>query len=109
MHRLGRRIALGIVSLALLLATPVTPGWCGKDWPQWGGPNRDFKVDTKGLADRWPDEGPPRLWSRELGEGYSTVISDGVSLSTSNSAPGAISPSATCLRYCGIRIRPCES
>ncbi len=43
------------------------------DWPQWGGPNRDFKIETSGLADRWPEEGPKRLWSRPLGEGYSSI------------------------------------
>ena len=43
------------------------------DWPQWGGPNRDFKIAAKGLAASWPDEGPRRLWSRELGEGYSSI------------------------------------
>ena len=26
------------------------------------------------LADAWPADGPPRLWSRELGEGYSAIV-----------------------------------
>ena len=48
-------------------------------WPQWGGPNRDFTVETSGLADTWPEDGPPRLWQRELGDGYSSIVSeDGV-------------------------------
>ena len=44
------------------------------DWLQWGGPNRNFSVDSPGLADRWPDEGPRTLWSRELGDGYSAIV-----------------------------------
>jgi len=42
-------------------------------WPQWGGPGRDFKVDVTGLADSWPEAGPPTLWRRPLGEGHSTI------------------------------------
>lgn len=43
-------------------------------WHQWGGPDRDFHVDSKSLATSWPADGPEKLWSRELGEGYSSVV-----------------------------------
>ena len=46
-------------------------------WPQWGGPSRDFTVKSDKLADTWPEDGPPKLWSRPLGDGYSAIISDG--------------------------------
>ncbi|HXV78195.1 MAG TPA: PQQ-binding-like beta-propeller repeat protein, partial [Candidatus Polarisedimenticolaceae bacterium] len=42
-------------------------------WPQWGGPRGDFTVGTVGLADSWPPAGPPRLWRRDLGRGYSAI------------------------------------
>ncbi|HEX9759572.1 MAG TPA: PQQ-binding-like beta-propeller repeat protein, partial [Candidatus Acidoferrales bacterium] len=42
-------------------------------WPQWGGPHRNFTVDASGLAETWPPEGPRRIWSRPLGEGYSAI------------------------------------
>src|SRR5262247_2258386 len=45
-------------------------------WPQWGGPQRNFMTDAKGLAESWPAAGPKRLWSRELGEGHSSIIVD---------------------------------
>lgn len=45
-------------------------------WLQWGGPRRDFMVESKGLKDKWPDDGPPKLWDRELGDGYSTILAD---------------------------------
>ncbi len=45
-------------------------------WPQWGGSNRDFAVDAKGLADSWPSDGPKKLWSRPLGAGNSSIIVD---------------------------------
>jgi outer membrane protein assembly factor BamB len=46
------------------------------DWPQFGGPNRNFMVDSKGLADAWPAAGPKKLWMRPLGEGYSEISVD---------------------------------
>jgi outer membrane protein assembly factor BamB len=51
-------------------------------WPQWGGPKRNFMVDAKGLATSWPEAGPKRLWSRELGEGHSSIVVDGNRLYT---------------------------
>ena len=51
-------------------------------WPQWGGPNRDFIVKTEGLASAWPEDGPPRLWYRELGDGYSSIVVDNAVLYT---------------------------
>jgi hypothetical protein len=46
------------------------------EWPQFGGPNRNFMIDSKGLADAWPAEGPKKLWMRPLGEGYSEISVD---------------------------------
>jgi outer membrane protein assembly factor BamB len=43
-------------------------------WLQWGGPDRNFRVTTSGLASSWPDGGPKRLWTRALGDGYSSVL-----------------------------------
>ena len=51
-------------------------------WPQWGGARRDFKSGSKGLAKRWPVGGPPKLWERALGEGHSSIVSDGARLYT---------------------------
>ncbi|MCH8150714.1 MAG: PQQ-binding-like beta-propeller repeat protein [Planctomycetes bacterium] len=49
------------------------------EWPQWGGPDRNFTVDTSRLADQWPEGGPKRLWHRPLGTGYSGIaVDDGV-------------------------------
>lgn len=43
-------------------------------WPQFHGPNRgNISTDT-GLLKRWPDQGPPLLWTAKgLGHGFSTV------------------------------------
>ena len=46
-------------------------------WPQLGGPHRNFRVDTAAVAVAWDAAGPTRLWSRPLGEGYSSILADG--------------------------------
>jgi outer membrane protein assembly factor BamB len=45
-------------------------------WRQWGGPNRNFTTDSTGLAETWPEGGPPVLWSRPLGTGHSAILVD---------------------------------
>jgi outer membrane protein assembly factor BamB len=49
----------------------------GEDWTLWGGKNRDFLVNSSGLADSWPAAGPRKLWSRPLGDGYSAIAEEG--------------------------------
>ncbi len=63
-------LVVGLVAL--------TGSACAGDWPQWRGPNGDgFAVDED-LADTWPETGPPVLWTREIGQGYSAfVVADG--------------------------------
>ena len=51
-------------------------------WPQWGGARRDFKSGSKGLANSWPENGPRKLWERALGQGHSSIVSDGARLYT---------------------------
>lgn len=62
-----------IVPIVLLgvFASPVHA-----QWTQYGGPNQDFKVEDPGIALTWPDDGPRKIWSRKLGEGYSAILAD---------------------------------
>jgi outer membrane protein assembly factor BamB len=68
----------GPMSSAQQRTAPAAP-----TWPQWGGPNRNFVSDSKGLASTWPASGPKKLWSRVLGEGHSAIAVDGRRLYTS--------------------------
>ena len=71
------------IMLAVLLSmTEVAAFAQSSDWPQWGGPHRNFTSETKGLATTWPATGPRRLWQRELGEGYSAIAVEGGMLFT---------------------------
>ena len=79
-HR--RATSRAIAFLALLLFTTTTARAQSSDWAQWGGPQRNFKSDAKGLATTWPETGPRRLWQRELGDGYSAIAAEGGTLFT---------------------------
>lgn len=48
------------------------------DWPEFLGPYGTGVSDETGLADSWPAEGPPVLWSKQIGVGYSapSVLGD---------------------------------
>jgi len=75
----GRRIAAWLApALAICLLSPSARA----QWTQWGGPNADFMVESDPLNTSWPEDGPPRIWSRELGEGYSSILVDGGNLYT---------------------------
>ncbi len=73
-------IRLSLLAFTLFAATLANAQ--SQDWPQWGGPQRNFKSDAKGLANSWPETGPRRLWNRELGEGYSAIAASGGNLYT---------------------------
>jgi outer membrane protein assembly factor BamB len=87
-NRPGRRRA-GAWAAIVLASVAIAPSHVGLvaqddpatyvaagDWRQWGGPRRNFTSDTVGLADRWPDDGPPVRWSRALGPGHSSIVVD---------------------------------
>jgi outer membrane protein assembly factor BamB len=47
------------------------------EWLQWGGPTRDFQVPDRALASLWPAGGPRQIWKRKIGDGYSSIVTDG--------------------------------
>ncbi|MGD0897882.1 MAG: PQQ-binding-like beta-propeller repeat protein [Thermoguttaceae bacterium] len=51
---------------------PADPGW-----PHLRGPYYNAESPNTELTDSWPAEGPPVLWTREVGRGYSGVIAVG--------------------------------
>ncbi len=56
------------------LASPLLAGAQEGEWRQWGGPQGDFMVESTGLAEAWPETGPPELWSRPLGAGHTSIL-----------------------------------
>ncbi|HVS64280.1 MAG TPA: PQQ-binding-like beta-propeller repeat protein [Thermoanaerobaculia bacterium] len=70
----SRRVpSAGLLTCLLLWTSPVLSQEPA-DWPQWGGPERNFRSEVTGLAESWPEGGPREIWSRPLGDGHSSVV-----------------------------------
>ena len=67
----------------------------GRGWPHLRGPSYDAVSHETGLLDSWPPEGPPVLWARDLGTGYSAFIAVGGRVWTQ--AQNAYAQSVLCL------------
>jgi outer membrane protein assembly factor BamB len=67
-----RRIAFVILLLPL-----AAPRARADDWPQFLGPTRNGVSAETGLAASWPTGGPPVVWQRHVGEGYSGPVISG--------------------------------
>jgi outer membrane protein assembly factor BamB len=67
-------VGLALVSGVGFAASP--------EWGQWAGPNRNFQVAGRRIAEVWPQSGPPVVWKRPLPYGNSSVVVDGNRLYT---------------------------
>lgn len=56
------------VGTSLSAATMDRPG---EDWPRFLGPRADNTSRETGLLARWSTNGPPQIWARAIGTGYS--------------------------------------
>ena len=72
-----KKATLGFIIFAWFLS-----GQAHGQWRQWGGPARDFNVETDAEIDVWGEHGPKVLWLRALGPGYSGIVADGDRLFT---------------------------
>jgi outer membrane protein assembly factor BamB len=54
-------------------AAPAPPETAG-GWPQFLGPTRNGVSSETGLLQTWGDKGPPELWHKEIGEGFSGPV-----------------------------------
>lgn len=72
MKRFALLVMLGV------LVPPVAPAPVASaaEWPQFGGPTRDFQTSAPGLVP-WGREGPKKVWERDLGDGYSSIVASG--------------------------------
>lgn len=67
--------------LAFAIASGATGGWqaaganpepnISAGWPQFLGPTRNGVYAGPALADTWPKEGPPIVWQKKVGQGFS--------------------------------------
>jgi outer membrane protein assembly factor BamB len=62
------------------------------DWPQWRGPDRDGISKETGLLEKWPEGGPPLLWSAKgLGDGHASIAVAGGRIYTMGDGAGGSS------------------
>jgi len=82
MRKISLTVAVGLAAAGLIAAIQAPAGEAEASWTQWGGPSQEFRARSSNLAASWPEEGPRKLWSRELGEGYSAILVEGGRLYT---------------------------
>jgi outer membrane protein assembly factor BamB len=76
------------------------PAWDDSgDWPQWRGRHGDGLSRETGLVTAWPASGPPVVWSRPIGRGFSSAAIAGGRLYTMDEeaaagGPGAANPAS---------------
>src|SRR5882672_6354768 len=61
------RTLIPITLLSLLSVVPCL----ASDWPQFLGPTRNGVYAGSALAASWPKDGPPIVWQRKVGPGFS--------------------------------------
>jgi outer membrane protein assembly factor BamB len=82
MSRAIRGKTIRLISPIILLLCFGVETQAQAEWPQWGGPSRNFVSTSKGLAASWAEKGPRQLWNRPLGQGHSSILVDGDTLYT---------------------------
>jgi outer membrane protein assembly factor BamB len=58
----------------LLVVIVCLLGALGADWPQLLGPQRDSTSSETGLLQSWGEKGPPEVWRKDVGEGFSAPV-----------------------------------
>ena len=58
-------------SVLLCLTLTLHAAGSETDWPRFLGPKANGTSLETGLLDKWPSNGPPVLWEKEIGTGYS--------------------------------------
>jgi outer membrane protein assembly factor BamB len=78
MHR-GMKIGIGLGNgtFACVAVMTLAAPWANAQWPQWGGKDRNFAVESGKLSTSWSTDGPKKLWSRPFGSGLSSIVVDG--------------------------------
>ena len=66
-------IELGSVAAVVWADAPKPGGSASAEWPKWLGPN-GTGVSQEQIADKWPADGPKKLWSAKVGIGFSSAV-----------------------------------
>src|SRR5690242_8243764 len=67
---------LKLCCLCTLVSAFALPARPRDAWQQWGGPHRDFTLNSSHLTLNWPEGCPREMWRRPLGPGFSGLVAD---------------------------------
>jgi outer membrane protein assembly factor BamB len=59
---------------AIVLASALGTAVAAQDWPQFLGSSRDGVYIGPALAETWPAAGPPVVWRKQVGQGFSGPV-----------------------------------
>src|SRR4051812_42090568 len=62
------------LKLVGLFAAVLTSSILASDWPQFLGPTRNGVYGGTALPEAWPKEGPPVVWQKKVGQGFSGPV-----------------------------------
>ena len=68
--RLALRTSVLLLALSLTALGNLRGAENGQDWPRFLGPLGNGISPETGLLEKWPTNGPPLLWEKEIGAGY---------------------------------------
>src|ERR1700733_9452663 len=69
-RKAARCVSILVFVVASLILTQTRAG----DWPQFLGPTRNGVYAGTDLATTWPKDGPPVLWQKNVGQGFSGPV-----------------------------------
>jgi outer membrane protein assembly factor BamB len=75
--RPNRVVGIAAALSCSIVANLICAGVAAGQWPQFGGPGRDFQCDDVALETEWPETGPRVVWSQAFGDGYSGIALEG--------------------------------
>ena len=67
-------VRLAAICLFVGLWTACFTAGGAEDWPKWLGPRGDGISRETGLLEKWPEEGPKKLWQAKVGIGFSSPV-----------------------------------
>lgn len=80
MRPLPTLFVLSVGRVVALVATLCGLGMTGAlsaEWPHLRGPALDGSAPDEAVSTRWPEQGPPVLWKRSVGQGYAAFTVSG--------------------------------
>ncbi len=72
--KVGTIRSVTLAAVCCLMTGSLVMAADGDGWPQFRGAQRDGTSAESGLARNWPESGPPVVWKKSIGDGFSEVL-----------------------------------